>query len=371
MTFDTIELLSIFAVFLFSFFAMYLIITETSKKLSNLLFAIYIIIIALDFTAYFYPKFITLTYNVEMLRMEGLAGLKAPILYLYVLSVLYDNFKLKVKHILFFIPLFTNLAVLLPNFFNVTIDKQELFLNNYYEQPEATFITFSGYIVGFIFLFSGVYQVLRYGKVVKQNYTDSNAFINYTWLKQFLIISIIISTITFTKGIYRFIYNNVETINNLRIIMLLFGITFISWLFSKALFAPKIFQGIDASLLLIKEGTNNIEDKSVKSIEQFMQDKEPYLDSSLTLQELASLLNMPSRELSVLINQQLGKHFFDFVNEYRIKKAMDKLRDTSLKTHTIQEIMYDVGFNSKTPFNTAFKKHTGLTPSQYRKTTDN
>jgi AraC-like DNA-binding protein len=102
-----------------------------------------------------------------------------------------------------------------------------------------------------------------------------------------------------------------------------------------------------------------------------MLDKEPYLDASLTLQKLASQLNMPSRELSILINQQIGKHFFDFVNEYRIKKAMEKLRNASLKKSTIQEIMYDVGFNSKTPFNTAFKKHTYLTPSQFRKSTDN
>lgn len=153
-----------------------------------------------------------------------------------------------------------------------------------------------------------------------QNYSNSNAFINYIWLKQFLIISIIISAITFTKSIYRFTYNNIETTNNLRITMLLLGIVFISWVFSKALLAPKIFQGIDASLLPIKENINRIEDIGAKSIERFMQQNEPYLDASLTLQKLASQLNIPSRELSVLINQHIGKHFFDFVNEYRIKR---------------------------------------------------
>jgi hypothetical protein len=67
MTFNIIELLGIFVVFLFLFFATYLIISNTSKKLSNLLFAGYLIIIALDFTAYFYPKFITLSYTAEMI----------------------------------------------------------------------------------------------------------------------------------------------------------------------------------------------------------------------------------------------------------------------------------------------------------------
>lgn len=371
MTFNIIELLGIFVVFLFLFFATYLIISKTNKKLSNLLFAVYLIIIALDFTAYFYPKFITLSYTAEMIRMEGLAGLKAPLLYLYILSILYDNFKFKVKHIIFFVPLFINLIILSPNFFNVSIDKQELFFKNYYEQPEAIFVTFFGYIIGFTFLFAGVYQVIRYRKIVKQNYSNPNAFINYTWLKQFLIISIIISAVTLTKSIYRFTYNNIETTNNLRITMLLFVIVFISWLFSKALFAPKTFQGIDASLFPLKVNIDEIEDLGIKKIERFMQENEPYLDSSLTLQKLANQLEIPSRELSILINQHIGKNFFDFVNEYRIKKATEKLRNTSFKKITIQEIMYDVGFNSKSPFNTAFKKHTDLTPSQYRKTIDN
>ncbi|WP_108868703.1 helix-turn-helix domain-containing protein [Aquimarina aquimarini] len=367
MTFNIIELLSIFIVFLFLFFVAYLLITKTNKKLSNLLFAVYLFIVALDFSAYFYPKFITLSYTGEMIRMEVLAGLKAPILYLYIISVLYDNFKIKIKHILLFVPLFINLIILYPTFFNISIDQQKLFIENYYNQPEGIFITFFGYIIGFAFLFTGVYQVMRYQKIVKQNYSNSNVFINYTWLKQFLIISIIISLITLSKSIYRFTYNTVETTNNLRIAMLLFSVVFISWVFSKALFAPKTFQGIDIGLLPIKEGPNSIEDIRVESIKQFMLDKEPYLDASLTLQKLANQLNIPSRELSVLINQHMDTHFFDFVNEYRIKKAMQKLKNPSFKKHTIQEIMYDVGFNSKTPFNTAFKKHTNTTPSLYRK----
>lgn len=371
MTFNIIELLGIFVVFLFLFFAAYLIIAKTSKKLSNLLLALYLIIIALDFTAYFYPKFITLSYTTEMLRMEVLAGLKAPILYLYIISVLYDNFKLKIKYALLLVPVIINLTVLFPVFFNVNLSQQEKFFDNFYTHPEALFITFFSYTVGFIFLFAGLYQIKRYQKIVKQNYSNLNALINYEWLKQFLYIIIVGTTITFAKNFYQLNYDNIETTNNFRVLFLLFAIVFASWLFSKALLAPKVFQGIDASLHPIKEKTNKIEDIRIKSIEQFMQDEEPYLDTSLTLQKLASKLNIPSRELSILINQHKGKHFFDFVNEYRVKKAMEKLRNTSFKKNTIQEIMYDVGFNSKTPFNTAFKKHTNLTPSQYRKTIDN
>ncbi|NJM78481.1 MAG: helix-turn-helix transcriptional regulator [Flavobacterium sp.] len=83
--------------------------------------------------------------------------------------------------------------------------------------------------------------------------------------------------------------------------------------------------------------------------------KEPFIESSLTIQDLASRLDLNSRELSILINHQMGQHFFDFINEYRIEKAKNILKDTSKKELTVLEILYEVGFNSKSSFNTAFK----------------
>ena len=63
----------------------------------------------------------------------------------------------------------------------------------------------------------------------------------------------------------------------------------------------------------------------------------------------------------------LDQNFVGFVNQYRIEMAKDKLRNISDRGETILEIMYDVGFNSKSSFNTLFKQNTGLTPSDFRK----
>ena len=101
-------------------------------------------------------------------------------------------------------------------------------------------------------------------------------------------------------------------------------------------------------------------------VRQYMEDKEPYLNPSLSIHDLARQTNSPTRELSILINHHLNKHFFDFVNEYRIEKAKQMLTDPDKKEFTVLEILYDVGFNSKSSFNTAFKKYTGFTPTQYR-----
>jgi YesN/AraC family two-component response regulator len=97
-----------------------------------------------------------------------------------------------------------------------------------------------------------------------------------------------------------------------------------------------------------------------------MAEEEPFLDPSLTIQELANQIDIPFRALSVLINHHMDQHFFDFVNEYRIQKAMVILKDQSRSQLTVLEILYEVGFNSKSSFNTSFKKYTNLTPTAYR-----
>ncbi|GEM50928.1 hypothetical protein EB1_07180 [Empedobacter brevis NBRC 14943 = ATCC 43319] len=112
---------------------------------------------------------------------------------------------------------------------------------------------------------------------------------------------------------------------------------------------------------------NEEKNKEIESLKDFMVKNEPYLDSSLTIQDLAEQVEMPVKDLSTLINLYMDKHFFDFVNEYRIEKAMQILKDPSQKELTVLEILYQVGFNSKSSFNTSFKKYTGKTPTDFRK----
>src|SRR3546814_11800288 len=75
---------------------------------------------------------------------------------------------------------------------------------------------------------------------------------------------------------------------------------------------------------------------------------------------------MGQRELSCLINQQLGVHFFDFVNRYRVEKAAAVLIDPAKHEMSVLEIASETGFNTKSSFNAAFSKHLGSTPTEYR-----
>jgi ligand-binding sensor domain-containing protein/AraC-like DNA-binding protein len=92
-----------------------------------------------------------------------------------------------------------------------------------------------------------------------------------------------------------------------------------------------------------------------------------YTDEELSLQSLAEKLSIPPRELSQVINERLDMNYSNFINSYRIEEAKNLLFAPGENDHSILDIAYEVGFNSKAVFNRAFKKFTGMTPSQFRK----
>ena len=97
-----------------------------------------------------------------------------------------------------------------------------------------------------------------------------------------------------------------------------------------------------------------------------MEQDKLYQEPQLTLQNLADRIALPSYQVSQIINDQLGKNFYELVNGYRVEEAKRLLSDPKSKNYTILSVGFEAGFNSKTTFNTVFKKFTGLTPTDYR-----
>jgi AraC-like DNA-binding protein len=90
-----------------------------------------------------------------------------------------------------------------------------------------------------------------------------------------------------------------------------------------------------------------------------------HLDSRLTLRALCAQIRENPHYVSQVLNQDLGTTFYDFINRHRIESAKALLASNSRKT--VLEIALEVGFNSKSTFNTAFRTHTGMTPTEYRR----
>lgn len=98
-----------------------------------------------------------------------------------------------------------------------------------------------------------------------------------------------------------------------------------------------------------------------------MKEQKPYLDGELNAPGLATLLGVSVNHLSQILNQEQGQNFFDFVNHYRVEEVKDKMKLAHYRNLTLLAIALESGFNSKTSFNTLFKKFTGQTPSSYYK----
>ena len=102
-------------------------------------------------------------------------------------------------------------------------------------------------------------------------------------------------------------------------------------------------------------------------LQRCMKDDKPYLDHRLTMNTLASKLDIHPNYLSQVINEQLEVNFYDFINKARLEEFLQLAQKPKSKNLTILALALDSGFSSKSSFNKFFKRTTGKTPSQYLK----
>jgi len=107
-------------------------------------------------------------------------------------------------------------------------------------------------------------------------------------------------------------------------------------------------------------------DEYEAKLTKYMLQSKVYLDTELSLDDLAHKIKIPKHHITQLLNDRVHKNFYSFINEYRIEEAMKKLRDPDVDVNMLS-LAFDCGFNSKSSFNSYFKKITGVTPSAYRK----
>lgn len=113
-------------------------------------------------------------------------------------------------------------------------------------------------------------------------------------------------------------------------------------------------------------GDPAIYEQFVEQIKQAMDKEKHFLIPDITLDMLASEINISAKNLSTTLNRKFNMNFYEFINNYRIEEAKLRLIAPHSRKKTITQIYLEVGFNSKSVFNTFFKKSVGLTPSQYR-----
>lgn len=183
------------------------------------------------------------------------------------------------------------------------------------------------------------------------------------WIKSLLLGSFVV------WGLYTFFYFYDQHWLNMTtpmvITVVLYGIGYFGLRF------PELFRDIQVQPLRPKYEASRLGDKDKDlysaRLVRLLEEEKLYIQPDLKLQTLAQRLEISSQSLSQIINEKYGQNLSEFVNTYRIEEARRLLLDVNHKHLTIAAIAGEVGFNSKSAFNTAFKKFTNQTPSEFVK----
>ena len=362
-----ISLFSFLITFQLLFVGIFLITHPKGNRRNNILLGTIFLLMAWnmgDLTLQVYG--VVLRWNFLTHIDDGFLLLYGPLFYLYARGVIFKDFRLSGATLLHLTPYLLLTASLL-SFGNLMPGTTEEFLA--IELPWQ-YYTIGALIYTHFFVYLGLtYLTLwKYRRIIKNEYSQIDQ-INLDWLSFSLnsfglltIVSLIHNFIAPAKNVYVFMVTLV--------LLLLFIFYFVNRVILKALRQPEIFAGIGQNETARYQGSSltagQVEEYRQKLLTLLRTDK-PFLNPQVSLSDLSEKLSISSKNLSQVINQTFGKNFFDFINSYRIQEVQQILKDSRDDKMTILEAMYEAGFNSKSSFNTAFKKETGQTPSEFRK----
>ena len=296
--------------------------------------------------------------------------LLAPLLYLYIKSLCYKDFVLKKTDIFHLIPclsfiIFAIISVRIQ--FSITGDEPtvlyKIISNHFWD------IFWSVNFVQILFYIIAMLKTVYIYQTKLKNLYSSLERINLNWLVSLLTVIFLHWLFTVSRATLSIL--DIKVVDLLGILDL-FSITiflvFTTILVFKGLNQLKIFTGIEEKLKYA--GLKLSEDEAqqyIGKLTHYMKTNKPYLEPSLTINDLSEQLSIPSWRLSQVINDSLEQNFFKFVNNYRVEEVKNIFQDPLNNNKTILQILYEAGFNSKSTFNNVFKKSTGMTPHEFKR----
>jgi AraC-like DNA-binding protein len=298
-------------------------------------------------------------------------ALDGPLLYLYVVSIIRPDFHLSAKHRLHLLPLIIYFIFLFAAFYCQEYGVKRQVIELYLFDLDWQFVTMDTLIKSsrFVYLMMSIYLINKYREQLKESRSNIEN-IDLTWLKilvlGFAAVTLVGVILSLSKVIN--LFQPVDI--NLQIFL---GLTTYYADLILVCFLLFFSAANISSVEKVKDHSKNsyddyqADDEYVSRILKFMDDEKPYLKSNITLDALSEFIDVPARELTAILNGHFKMNFYEFINNYRIKEAKEILAADSNQEKTISDIFLAVGFNSKSVFNTFFKKNVGITPSEFRK----
>jgi AraC-like DNA-binding protein len=357
-----------------SLFLGILLFSKKDKGLTDNILSIWLIIIGIHLTSTF------LFYNGYWEIYPHLIGITAPFpflygpfLYLYVSYSIKSTNHLQKRDYLHFAPALISYLCMIPFYFFYSAEEKTQVDKGLIDDYNGVF----SIILLFGFILSGLsYSILSYRKLVQrekvvgENFSNSDR-INMTWLRYAIlgIASVFITAavvIIFREMLdFQFPFNA-----DIFIYSIIVG--FVVYVGYSGIRQQDLFSSSAINEEELVKTESEYKKSSLKidvalnkhrELLALMQKEKPFLNPKLTLAELSESLDVSSNHLSQIINQYEEVNFHDFVNKYRVEEFIRKVQSNN--SYSLLAHAYDSGFNSKSTFNSVFKKLKSATPSQY------
>ena len=369
-----------------AFFLSLLIFSKKKKVIADNVLAVWFLFVGLHLL-FSYFSFIEL--GLKYPYLLGISNffplLQGPFLFIYTSVIISKKQKFSSYHLLHGIPYLIITIFCCFDFYFLPAEEK---LKYYFEIGDSPPIMYAiafwlAVINGPIYVVLSFFKLKDHKKSIGENfsYTDK---INLNWLKYVLLGLAIVWIIVVISKIAVEINKDLVEIGDIPIVLSLVILVFFLGFFGfkqSAIYTDSVVKKTETKLS-DNEGTDkkqteryqninisqDVVNQYIKKIFEFMDSKKPYLDNKLTLAKLSESLDISTNHLSYIINEKLSKKFYYFINEYRVQKVKDSLKDEKFKNLTLLSIALESGFNSKSSFNDVFKKITGQTPSEYLKT---
>jgi AraC-like DNA-binding protein len=347
----------------------FFLLIHNKKNYTSNYFLAFVLLIQAILTANLFAStikdYLIAFYPVLLIIASPIIFLPGPSLYFYTKSIVYKNFRLKKQDIIHFLPFLIYCLYIFSKFFNLSPEQLrniltvKIGLTEYIIRTSIIQLLILSYVIASLKII-GYYQ-----KEIKKTLSSIEK-INLSWLR--LILFGYIGMWVFWISTYILYATTNKFHNNLHFTGMFLLFVLVNIIFYKGMRQPEFFAGIEEkpkyeTSTLTKDEKENYHNKLIN----YMEKEKPFLNSSLSLNDLSDKLAIMPKYLSQVINECCGKNFYDFVNGYRVEEAKKILLSPSGERKTILEILFEVGFNSKSTFNTAFKNFTGVKPTEFKK----
>jgi AraC-like DNA-binding protein len=324
------------------FLAIFLWTYSKGHELSNKLLSVLLIILSFRIGKSVFLEFTDHT-DIKII-FTGLSAIMAigPVYFLFSKSCVEKSFRITKKHFIHFIPALVGFGFGL-----------QLIESDWKTLPIMLFvIIFLGY---YLHLLS--YLIITYRYVIRERKNGLNE-------RVFKLLQLLFFGLLGIWVVY--VLNLFDEVVPYIVGPILYSL--VAYVISFIVFKKGYIQEIDQKKYKTTPISDEQSDLLFNKVLRLIEDDELYRDSELNLKSLSLSLNVTPQVISMVINLKSAKNFNGFINGYRIDEAKRLLKDGKFENYTVSAIAYEVGFNSISSFNTAFKKMTNETPLAYRKT---